>query len=527
MRKARKDLKKKTKDKDEQQSAHNTVDLKDFLGVPVYELTARDERAQAAVNAKYQQSNCDTAEFEEALESYLNARYPWRRIRTAKSDQTSDKCIIQGKLRVIHRCVIEHDFGSIFKIGEDQQYFYLSFKDYPPHCLPPQVQICLRYRGADQHRGIFRYSLSNAIGRIEIIWDSLRTIAVLVERLRPMENIIQQLCLFRDCTNLNSESQCPEFGDDEFTYYLYSHMASAARSAYFMLQFVAYMYLDTESQSTSSGGSKYKDCTLSIADFNEMFQLIAAAAEELPMLEENICDKLCEIFNLKSREEAKKHDWFKFFTFCDWTWLLGPERSFLDFVGGRTESSSATASSDTTVDRINGCQHCEKPGAQTCPECLGEIKDVLLGNQKLARELTSFVKEDDLIYDDMVVLFTKFPSTGFCCDQTLTTLHQVAMVMPRFVSHVVNRSLLALVRHAKFLLAKCKVCISPHHMLRLQYLCDLAMLQCYTYDTEYYFASGDIAIDKDAENFHCRSRSLCKQIDDYTVSIVKLLRDLR
>ena len=66
----------------------------------------------------------------------------------------------------------------------------------------------------------------------------------------------------------------------------------------------------------------------------EMFELLGSAAETPQVLEKRVSDKLCKMFNIESRSEAKKHEWFEYFTFKDWRWLFGEERSYLDLVQG-------------------------------------------------------------------------------------------------------------------------------------------------------------------------------------------------
>ena len=527
MPKALKDLKKETAEKkDEAESAAKYIDLKEFLGVPAYKLTIRDERAQAALNAKCRQSKCDQAEYDEALDSYLKTRYPWRRDRTEKACKLSDKGNIQGKLRDIYRYIIEHDFASIFKIGTEMQYFHVSFKEFPLQYMPRYFSLKLTDRTKDIHRKIFCYSVSNAIGRLEILWDSLRTIPELVDQLNPMDKIIHELCLFRDFTNFSPKPDFPEH-KQEAVIRFNDYLASAARSAYFIIQFIAYMYLDTESLSTSSAKAKYKHCTVSMDDFNEIYQLLTDAAEELPMLEENICDKLGEIFKLKSREEAKKHDWFNFFTFSDWSWLLGRERSFLDLVAS-SESTSATASSGTVVDGSSALQCCVKFGADFCPDCLETLEGMLIGTQKVALSVSLNIEQYDKYFYDMLRNYTRFPSTGFSNDEALKTLHALAVELPRFMSCDVNKFVSGIVHMVKFHFQdKLKVSKASGHFLRLQFLEQMALLRSYTYETTDSIALDDTSLDKYAEYCQGSLRNVNKRMEDYTVCVVKLLRDLK
>ena len=67
----------------------------------------------------------------------------------------------------------------------------------------------------------------------------------------------------------------------------------------------------------------------------EMFELLGSAAETPQMLEKRFCDMLCDVFNIESRIEAKRHAWFIFFKFNNWMWLFGEERSYLGLVRNR------------------------------------------------------------------------------------------------------------------------------------------------------------------------------------------------
>ena len=525
---ALKDLKRETAEKKEEaQSAAKYVDLKEFLGVPAYELTSRDEIAQASLNVNYWQPDSDQAEYEEALDSYLKARYPWRRDRTEKACKLSDKGTIQGKLRDIYRYIIDHDFASIFKIGTEMQYFHFSFKDFPVQCMPRYFVARLKDRTKDIHRKIFFYSVSNAIGRLEILWDSLRTIPELVDQLRPMNKIVQQLCLFRDFTNYSAKPDLLEhIVEEEECIRLNDYLASAARSAYFITQFIAYMYLDAESLSTSSATAKYKDNAVSMEDFYEMYQLITDVAEDLPIAEEYICDKLCEIFKLKSREEAKKHDWFNFFTFSDWTWLLGREYSIFDLVRS-SESSSATASSEPVVDGSYALLCCEKFGDELSPECRGALRGLLKKTQKLALSVSHNIEDYGKFFRDMLRDYTRFPSTGFSNDEALKTLHALAVELPRFMSSAVNQVMLGFVNLIMFNFQdKLKVGKASGHMLRLQFLKQMALLRSHTYETTDSIATYDSSLDKYAEYCQGSLRNVNKWMEDYTVCVVKLLRDL-
>ena len=527
MPKALKDVKKTAQKEDDHKSEAKYVDLKEFLGVPVYELTNRDETAHFALSIKLTYPDWGLAEYEEALDSYLNARYPWRSIRTEKASKTSDKGTFQATVRDIHRHAIEKDFGSLFQIATEMQFFYFSFKDYPPLLMHPRSLPTFRNRNTDLHRNIFCYNVSSAIGRLEIIWDSLRTIPELVDQLRQMDNIIEQLCLFRDVITYKYDPQrAREQGLQRGIIYIHVHITSAARCAYFMLQFIAYMYLNTESQCASSGEMKYKDFPVSVADFNELYQSIAAGGEELSMLEENICDKLCEIFKLKSREEAKKHDWFKFVTFNDWTWLLGPQRSFLDSLGS-TKSSSAAASSDSPVDESQSCRCDDNSGEQTCPDCIGKIKGMLLRYQKVMRLHTDNFRSYEEIYSHMLTGYTRFPYTGFRSDEALIILHKLAMEVPRYLTYLVNTTLTIYGCAVKNFEIKLKFCATPSPVLQLEYLGYLAMLRSFTYETEVSVASDDILLEQDTEHFRSSLTNLQRQVDNFAVWVIKLLRKLK
>ena len=464
---------------------------------------------------------------EEALDSYLNARYPWRSIRTEKACKTSDKGTFQATVRDIHRYAIEKDFGSVFQIATEMQFFYFSLKDYSPLLMHPGSLPTFRNRNTDLHRSIFSYSVSSAIGRLEIIWDSLRTIPELVDQLRQMDKIIEQLCLFRDIITYKYEPQsATQEGRQKGITYINVHITSAARCAYFMLQFIAYMYLNTESQCASSGEMKYKDFPVSVADFNELYQSIAAGGEELSMLEENICDKLCEILKLKSKEEAKKHDWFKFFTFNDWTWLFGPQRSFLDWVGS-AKSSSAAASSDPPVDDSQSCRCDDNSGEQTCPDCIGKIKGLLLRYQKVMGWHRGNIRSYETLYSHMLTGYTRFPHTGFRSDEALTTLHKLAMGVPRYLTYLVNTSLAIYGRAVKNFKTKLKFCATPSPVLQLEYLGYLAMVRSFTYETAVSVASDDISLEKDTEHFRSSLTNLQRQVDNFAVWVIKLLRKLK
>ena len=527
MPKALKDVKKTAEKEEDQKSEAKDVDLKEFLGVPVYELTNRDETAQVALSAKFTCPVWGMVEYEKALDTYLNARYPWRRIRTEKASKTSDQGVFQATMRDIHLHAIEKDFGSLLQIATEMHFFHFSLKDYPPRFLPPSSLSIFKERNTDLQRSIFCFNVSSAIGRLEILWDSLRIIPEVADQLNQMDKIIQQLCLFRDYINYDYEPESPtQEGLQRGTTYIRVHITSAARCAYFMLQFIAYTYLNTESKCASSGEMKYKDFPVSMADFNELYQSIAAGGEDLSMLEENTCDKLCEIFKLKSREEAKKHDWFKFFTFKDWTWLLGPQRSFLDWVGS-AKSSSAAASSDPPVDGSHACRCDGNSGEQTCPDCIGKIKGMLLRCQKVIRLHTDNIRSYETLYSHMLTGYTRYPCTGFSSDEALTTLHKLAMEVPRYVAYVINSSLCNYGRTVKRFETKLKFCATPGPVLQLTYLGLLALLRSFTYETAVSIASDDISLEKDTEHIRSSLSNLHRQVDNFTVWAMKLLRDLK
>ena len=137
----------------------------------------------------------------------------------------------------------------------------------------------------------------------------------------------------------------------------------------------------------------------------ELFYLLGSAANTPSMLEEKVCDKLCDMFKLETRHDAKKHDWFKFFTFSDWKWIFGKERSFLDSVSG----GGAACSNSATSWRLDSCR-CDV--SRMHKPCVDELKCLIMLTQKFLRRLEATVKALKDYWTVTVMSYTSNPDTS-------------------------------------------------------------------------------------------------------------------
>ena len=522
------DLKKAPGKKETPEVASTAIDLGGFLGVPIYELTVRDERAREALETKYNHPNCSTDEFSETLDSYLNVRYPWRCNKTdCASTSPEGKADIQQKLRDAYRYALENDFNSLFNINKAMYFFNFSVKDLPD-LFWPRFEI-LQDRTSNVQQEVFRCCISNAICCLEMIWDSLRTYPELIDELRPKNQTIYQLCFVRDLIVYNAP--VPEVawkeGEEELSVHktVDMRMPSLARCTYFVLRFIGYTYLEADTQLQSSELQKDKGPTLSTEAFTEIFDLLGSAADDYPRLEDRLCEMLCRVFHLKDRAEAQKHDWFNFFTFTDWTWLTGRDLSFLDLVpAGETDFSSSPRRQP--ISRGSSCQCQEEESTPICQMCLRELKNLLLVSQKFHRLISSNAEYLETIWTEILHDFMSWE--GAVTAKERRVLDSLGVAFPRLVAHALDRMVVMLHRNIEIVTEyNTKViCKSPENLSRLQYMGQLAILRYYTEQTGG-VSSGDNPLQGTVgKYFHDKFKRIHGQLDDLRLCVLKLQRDL-
>ena len=238
--KAQKDSRKSTEEK-EQHWTIEDVNLGEALGVPDYEVTKRDLQPRAALRAKRSHPKCNTAEFDEALDLFLKSRYPWMTVTTMDTIEECDLYVtIREMIREVYRDVIEKDFQKLFDVENRS-----TLSDYPEELG----------RHKDILKGNFRYIVLNVIGCMDMVWDSLRIIPGLADKLNPHTQIIEKLCSFRDLISgtklppiLALEERVVRMSVDES---INVHLPGMARSVFFMFQFIVHTFLVDDSPSTA------------------------------------------------------------------------------------------------------------------------------------------------------------------------------------------------------------------------------------------------------------------------------------
>ena len=348
-------------------------------------------------------------------------------------------------------------------------------------------------------------------------------------QLLPKKRSFEQLCFFRDFIILRLIPPVPEnevkevdFSVDEA---VNVRLPSLARSAYFMLQFLAYTYLGKKSPSSSP--PPYTDCTVSSEAFIDMFNLLGSADDDPSILEVKVRDKLCEIFKLESRDEAKKHDWFKFFTFCDWTWLFGKERSFLDFAPGKGPLPSSVTRDATQGGGFDDCLCQEQSSATMYQICLREIARLIRDTGTHSRSTTAYIQYWDTIWTDTVKAFHS--RLDSCNDEREQTMNAIAVAFPRLMSHLVNKMVIGFVTYidVKTRGFKLNVLKTPGNVSRLLFLEHYASLRHHTNQTAMYLASDDMAAKESALQYCSNAfQSIRKQLEDFRLCLMTLEADL-
>ena len=155
---------KATKNDERKLTNENIIIDSEYIGVHTKEKTTREIPPGAVSELPCSNADCHTTtQYDEALDSYLKWRYPWRDNNSPRSlDALETKGAVRQRLLALHRHAIEYDFCSLFTVHTPMRFFNTSVSDLPLQFVQPYM--CLQDRDTLLQRIIFRESVSSAIG---------------------------------------------------------------------------------------------------------------------------------------------------------------------------------------------------------------------------------------------------------------------------------------------------------------------------------------------------------------------------